>query len=268
MREITTLDELKAIELSIMKKIHNFCVANNITYYLYAGTLIGAVRHKGFIPWDDDIDIAMPRQDYEKFLDIFPKYAEENDLQLVNYKTKPYYPRPFTKVINSNTVLYDLDFKATDPIGVFVDIWPLDGLPNEEKKRGKHIRRIRFLNRLLYAKVTRVKRTNSFKRNFRIIGGHILACCISLNKLLDKIVKVSKKFSYENSVFVCGTADYIIAEKREYWGEPKLLDFEDTQFNVPQNYDKVLRAVYGNYMGLPPENKRIPHHIVNTYWKD
>ena len=130
MREITDLEELKHIELEVMKKIHEFCEENSIIYYLCFGTLIGAVRHDGFIPWDDDIDIYMKRDDYEKFLTLFPQKAEELDLNYANYMTKPYYGRCFTKVFDNKTVLKEPQYKTDDDIGVFVDIWPLDGTPN------------------------------------------------------------------------------------------------------------------------------------------
>ena len=129
MKIIDNLDELKKIELDIMIKIHQFCEKNNIKYYMIAGTLIGAIRHKGFIPWDDDIDIAMSREEYEKFLREFPAYGEKNNLLAVNNRTNPYYGRPMTKVIDTRTCLMEPEYRSDDPIGVFVDIWVMDGVP-------------------------------------------------------------------------------------------------------------------------------------------
>lgn len=120
MKVIESLDELKKIELDIMIKVHQFCEENGIKYYMIAGTLIGAIRHKGFIPWDDDIDIAMPREDYEKFLKIFPEYGKKNNLLAVNNRTKPYYGRPMTKVIDTRTSLTEPEYRSDDPIVLLI----------------------------------------------------------------------------------------------------------------------------------------------------
>ena len=154
MREIKSLDEIKSIELSILKRVHSICEQNGIKYYLCGGTLLGAVRHKGFIPWDDDIDIYMKRRDYTKFVNLLKENAEiyaEEGLELVNATTPRYYGRIISKVIDNTTVLQENDYKTDDPIGIFIDIWPLDGTPNNNLYRKAYLIYATFIKKLLLA---------------------------------------------------------------------------------------------------------------------
>jgi len=264
MREITDLDELKGLELSIMKKIHLFCVEQNINYYLSYGTLLGAVRHSGFIPWDDDIDIQMTRPDYEKFLKLFPDYAKENNLLIVNNTTKPYYGRFFSKVIDTNTVLIEPQYKTDDPIGVFVDIWPLDGLPNGKIKRYFFNKRTVLLSKLILASSMRKDKNMSFFRRTAVF----FAGAFNPRKLIKKLEIMAEKHPYEQSKYVkCYSANGFIFDKKEY-DKTKLMPFEDAEFFAPVEYDSILKKEYGDYMEIPPPESRIPHHIMNTYFKD
>lgn len=265
MKEISSLDELKEIELSIMKKIHKFCCDNDIVYYLAYGTLLGAVRHQGFIPWDDDIDIWMPRKDYVKFCKLFPSYQNQLGLTLVNNETKPKYARPMSKVIDNRTLVIEPAYRKDDPIGVFVDIWPIDGIENDYKKRT--LRRkssAKYVSVLLYCN-KRIKFCDGFLRkllSFLFMGLH-------RDRLINKIEKISSEVEF-------GSTDYVFActdnnkcyYMNDWFSEPTLAKFEDAEFFVPNNSDDILTARYGNWRELPPESQRIPHHIMNTYWKE
>lgn len=128
-KEITKIDELKFISYNILKFVADFCEINNIKYYLFAGTLLGAIRHEGFIPWDDDIDIAIPRDDYEKFIIEFDRNNDVNYKVLSIENSNKYY-LPYAKVIDNRTLLFE-DGKESMPIGVFIDIFPLDSIPDK-----------------------------------------------------------------------------------------------------------------------------------------
>ncbi len=141
MKAITELAEMKSIQLEIMEKIHAFCQKKRIIYYLSHGSLIGAVRHKGFIPWDDDIDVFMRRDDYEQFCHDFPYEQDTYGLKLVNSYTDIYYGRPMSKVIDTRTVLIEPNYLCDDEIGVNIDIWPLDGTPNSESERAIYLKK-------------------------------------------------------------------------------------------------------------------------------
>lgn len=264
MREITDLDEIKKIELEIMKKIHQFCEENKIEYFLSYGSLIGAIRHKGFIPWDDDIDIFMARPEYEKFLKLFPKYEEKLNLKLVNHKTVPYYGRNLSKVIDTNTVLYEPVYKSDDPIGVFVDIWPLDGVPNNRIIRWWHIKKANFLKKLILASSMKKNDAYSMGKNICIT----IANLFNSKKLVLYMERIAKQYLYEKSDYVkCYPAKHVLYKKTNF-NKRVEVKFEDSIFYAPIGYDKILRDEYGDYMNLPPKDQQIPHHVINTFYKE
>ena len=265
MRIIDNLDELKKIELDIMIKIHQFCEKNNIKYYMIAGTLIGAIRHKGFIPWDDDIDIAMSREEYEKFLREFPAYGEKNNLLAVNNRTNPYYGRPMTKVIDTRTCLMEPEYRSDDPIGVFVDIWVMDGVPNGVN-RNHWLKKMRKEKEILFASSYKATMQFSFSKNMAILLGRP----INYKKRAAKFDELAQTYKYEECdtvVNYIGMTKKLETYQKDWFGEGILVEFEGYKFWAPVKYDEWLRARYGDYMQLPPKSERIPHHVINTYWK-
>ena len=160
---ITELKELQEIELNIMKSIHEFCEANDIKYVLAYGTLIGAVRHDGFIPWDDDIDIHMPRNDYDRFVKMFPEWGKERNIEIVSSHTVGNeFPRDILKVCDNRTLLVAKNYKNNCKMGVFVDIWPLDKMPNDINVIDKlWIESVYFVKKLVLASDIRIA-SNAF----------------------------------------------------------------------------------------------------------
>ena len=132
MRQITDLNELKKIELNILKQVHEFCEEKNIDYCLAYGTLLGAIRHSGFIPWDDDIDIHMKRDEYERFIREFPEWGAKRNLYIAGPHSKEhFFPRNMIKVCDERTGLVERGYKKRKPMGAFIDIWPLDKFPEK-----------------------------------------------------------------------------------------------------------------------------------------
>lgn len=264
MREITDINELKSIELEVMKKIHGFCVENGIVYYLAYGTLIGAMRHGGFIPWDDDIDIWMPRPDYQKFLSIFPAWAHENGLELANHKTDVYFGRAMSKVFDSRTKLIEPEFRFDDPIGVFVDVWPLDGTPNDTHERDKHIAKAIRYHKMLYACVTKP----AFATPKKIIKSltTLPFTFVNSKQLIDKIEELAQEYTYSNAEWVYCPAYPMVVMEKESFKDAQLAKFEDTEFYVPSGYDALLTKRYGAWREYPPAKDRVPHHVINTWW--
>lgn len=266
MREIKNLDELKKIELEIMKKIHNFCVDNNIRYFLSYGTLIGAIRHKGFIPWDDDIDILLPRPDYDNFVEKFPEYAKKNNLYLANDKTKPALLRPFSKVCDSRTIQYEPKYKDPEPRGVFVDVWPLDGLPNNVIKRFFYSKIMYFKYVHLMASLTNIDYIPKKNRMKRLLIR--LFSKADYYKLIEKYKNYSTKYDYDKSKYIVSSGVKAMVFEKSLFDSTIISKFEDAEFFIPSGYDKYLRKFYGDYMTPPPPEKQVPHHVINTFWKD
>ena len=155
MKMVTYLtdDELKQLELDIMKQFDAYCEKHDLRYYLYAGTLIGAVRHKGFIPWDDDIDVVMPRPDYEKLQLLLEKEPISPNIKLVNAKNYDLYPFPFLKLTDTRTSGIAKYMPKNYRMGVWIDVFPLDGLPENKEERDAHVahlqKKIRKLKRAM-----------------------------------------------------------------------------------------------------------------------
>ena len=259
--KIVTSEELKAIQLDLLQKTADFCEKNNIRYFLCGGTLIGAIRHKGFIPWDDDIDISMPRPDYDRFISMFNQ--PENYYQVIDMSNDKQYGFPFAKVHDTRTFVNELQY-AKDHFGVYIDIFPIDGVGEDEQ-----VFRI-----LRWRKLLHTKKANYYERTLtkKIINtlGKILLLPFSVHDILKKMDKVARKYTYGSTP----RAGIIINP----YGTREIMDlhifdksipkqFENGNYMVPEGYDAWLRSIYGDYMQLPPEDKRHSPHMSIAYWK-
>lgn len=254
MKKEITLADMHQIQLSMMKAIHQFCIENNIRYSLGGGSLLGAVRHKGFIPWDDDVDIMMPRTDYERFIESFEgKFAYYN---VQHYKNDRNYYKPFAKIYDNRTLLEE----AYCTTGVFVDVFPIDGMPCEDeylfllKKLNKLARRLRYT-------------TNIISGNFRFLK-RLYGKLHSRDKALYKYDKCITTYKIETSEFAGAISGaYGIKEHMPSYvfNEYIELQFEDANFMAIKEYDMYLKKHYGDYMVLPPVEKRITHEFKAYY---
>lgn len=263
------LEDLKRIQLGILRNVATFCKKNGIRYYLSYGTLLGAVRHKGYIPWDDDIDIMMPRPDYERFISMFNGVYTDN--KVVSHLLDPIYPWPFAKVVNTKTVVIESINYAYKDMGVYIDIFPIDGLPEAKFDLFVLLKTVRFLRILLSIK--RGKKLNSRKcwQNF-LLNFSFLLSPLTYSKLLKKLDSISSRCSYENSrnVMILSVAENENKEILPKSVYDKIIDieFENYLFDIPYEYEKWLEHIYGDYMTLPPVEERITHHANNAYYKE
>ena len=229
-------------ELSILGEIDRICQKHNIRYYLMWGTLIGAVRHQGFIPWDDDIDINMPQKDYFRFLKIAKKELPEH-LFLQTPFTDKYHPVYFAKVrMNGTAFCAKGDNNVKKHRGIFVDVLPFFEVKNKDS----------FWHKFRKKLASRIRAHVFAKRQGS--GGKSPLLSLLPTTLLMRICQrlmCSKGNTFASEGYYFDKADF----------EPATtLTFEGREYPVPKNYDKVLRGVFGDYMQLPPEDKRAAHN--------
>lgn len=273
MREIG-LDERKKILLEMLKDVDTFCKSKGLTYYLAFGTLLGAVRHKGFIPWDDDIDIMMPRRDYEKFAILFP--AERNRRFIYQGNTKNY-PLAFGKVIDTRTIKFERMRDKYQVMGLDIDVFPIDNYPadiDEATKWCDEIARTQKKSKLLFTPLTKGKKNlRAFVKNLVIRFRYLTDDLgfVSVSQLIRKIDNLSQQYNITETGY-CGIAainTYGVKKRnrKEIYSSASEVNFEGELFLAPMGYDEYLRDIYGDYMQLPPKDKRKSHHSFKAYWK-
>lgn len=264
---------LQSEELKMMKIIREICEKENLTYFMIGGTLLGSIRHKGFIPWDDDVDLAMPRKDYEKFLMVSKKYLPTN-IFVQNFRTDDKYRYYITRVLNKNILVEEKRFIGVDTPQAYasVDIFPIDGSPNPRILRKIHYSRImirRFLISLCYRDTIdkERKRSNLEKLLVNILIKIPFESILSPNKIKESLDKLLKKYSMDGSLY-SGTimGAYRIREMvpTVMFGKPKLYKFEDDTFYGPEQVDEYLKHMYGDYMKLPPKEQQKTHYTNIT----
>ena len=254
---LLTLKEVQNLLLEVMIEVDGFCKQKNIKYYMLGGTLLGAVRHKGFIPWDDDIDIGMLRGDYERFLQSATE--KQWKYELVNYRLKKNCDYVITRLYIPDTYIDNPEIEKTKlDKRLYFDIFPLDYMPKEPKTQKKQARKLLNLKReIAYADV-RIRKNNS---KFDVILKKILAHVISpfRQALLFKLEKTMQ--TYPPCGYVCSMASQYSYEKQSFeeliYGKPVPYIFEGYTFAGPAKCHEYLTQLYGaDYMELPPVEKR------------
>lgn len=262
------LKQLQKIEVENMKKIIEICEENNLRYFLIGGSLIGVIRHQGFIPWDDDVDIGLPRPDYNKFVKIAKKYLPEY-MDIKTMTSEPNYKCYYTRVINNRKKIYWEHGQYTAVIGIWTDVFPFDGLPNNKIQRKLHVFNA-FLHKALY-KFTQIDYVSTNKKRpfyekvlikFAMLT-HI-GKLLSPEKTLLKLDHVLQKYDYDKSEYVWnfagGYGTREIVPKWQLSGEREGT-FENLTVNIPEKSEEYLTSIYGDYMELPPVEKRQSHAI-------
>lgn len=266
MRKITESKELQTIQLEIFDKIHEFCQQKGLNYSLYGGTLIGAIRHKGFIPWDDDIDLIMPRPDYE----IFCREFGTDGFSVHDYRNDADYVLPYAKVYHEKTLLIE-DAYPDKRSCVFVDVFPVDGFPDNGKSL-LPAARSRFWNMMFVsAKNTPLlKKGRRFYKTLIVYCLRLLSCAFSTKFFLTRFQKEVQKHGYKNSLFVADmTWGYGVSQcvPAEALGSFVDVEFEGRLAKAMVGWHTYLTNVFGDYMQLPPPEKRVTHHAFKVWWK-
>lgn len=255
MKKIEDIQELRQIQLGILDAVHQFCVSHGLRYFLSSGTLIGAVRHKGYIPWDDDIDIYMPRQDYEQFLQTY--HDASGVYKVIDPQREPHYYYTYAKVVDLRTRMVEDEIKGYE-INVYMDIFPVDYVSDNNKERARAFK----LKKLLY-KIRRCKISD-----FNPLYSTLAYWCYKslpfpvsfVNKMIRKLIvletptnTVCNMTEAGPKIKGCFPAEDIASDVD--------IEFEGKMYKTMVGYKDYLERTYGDYMTLPPVEQRVTHHF-------
>ena len=238
---------------------HDYCVEHNLRYYLVAGTMLGAARHQGFIPWDDDIDVGMPRADYEKLIDLLKDHKGTYQLESPKHNCGKII-QTYAKLFDTTTTLIERSVYNLKR-GIYIDVFPLDGFGQTKEDGLKHNKKVAFLDNLLSVRVCAVRKGRSFIKNAAATLGNVLP--INEGKLIRKIDKICASRDFDQYKYV-GNMMSVYRHKemmpKSYYGTPKLYSFEEIQVYGVEDAESYLTHLYGDWRKLPPVEKRVSLH--------
>ena len=265
MKELS-LQELKEIELDILKVFDTFCKEHNIRYFLSHGTLLGAIRYKKFIPWDDDVDVLVPREDYERLLSL---YSDSERYRLFCLEKNPDYRYPYAKLCDMTTRKVEFDYDNGIELGVDMDIFPLDAWDDDlekAKREEKRLSRARFCLGL-----TKLKKPDSIHPVKRFVKGIVMTWCklFGSKHYIRKIMAEATKEGQTGSVYLGNKAWCVYGQRdimpAKVFAESVDIEFEGAMFPAPKDYDTYLTCLYGDYLPEPPKEKQKTHHSFKAY---
>lgn len=260
MKRIDDIQELRQIQMGILDEVHHFCEAHGLRYFLSSGTLIGAVRHKGYIPWDDDIDIYMPREDYETFLNTY--HDEKGIYRAINPASESHYYYTFAKVVDQRTHMVERETEGYE-IGVYMDIFPVDYVTENLQQRERIFRQKKLLYKIRRCKISN---TNPLKSH---LAYWVYKCWPMSVKQIE--CKIRKLIVLERPTrTVCNMTEAGPSIKGCFPAEDIAssvdIEFESKTYKTMIGYRDYLERTYGDYMTLPPVEQRVTHNF-EAYWK-
>jgi len=264
MRKLSSV-EYKEVLLSILTRIDSICRENGLKYMLAYGTLLGAVRHKGFIPWDDDVDIVMFPDDYIKLREIIN--SGKFDLVFIDPISCPSTIFPFGKICDTNTTIKEGEFQHVEGYGAFIDVFPLTYISDDPVEQKRISRKYHNIERIIqHSSMTNYGKTDSFKKNISKIIAFYFSKLFNTQKLCRKVYDFffSMNNTVTNHVCVLWGAVY----NSDLFNEIIDMEFEGLSFSVPAKYNEVLTVNFGDYMKLPPEEERVNRHQIECYMKN
>lgn len=266
-KKYLSLEEYHALLFKMLEQVDSVCHAERLRYFLSGGTLLGAIRHKGFIPWDDDIDLMMPRPDYEIFLKNAARHLPKR-YQLAYPDRTEDYAQPWIRIFDTYTDVDDSGMQRARTRSLFIDIFPIDGLPTSERLSNLSFRRVRAWDILL--KCARKKELYPEER-LKWLKRPLMAITRlrPLPKYALSVDKAARRYSFERAHYagVMTVTHYGSRERMpaEVFRGSVQAPFEGGQFPVPIGYHTYLSRLYGDYMQLPPEDKRVSDHNLRAF---
>ena len=263
------IDKVQSNQLYILKEFAKFCDKHEIDYTLDYGTMLGAVREKGFIPWDDDVDVAMLRSDYDRFLELAGNNLN-SELFIQNYNSDPGFIHAFSRIRLNGSLALQEDWKNLDcHHGIFIDIFPYDTIPTDKRKRIEHQYLIHIIQE---AKLYRVKMLGEAEFDKSKTLQESPLSLLTLERLniyhTQIITKYNNGFTANDDVthMTQGFKSYLEFQRTvDEHRDTKTIKFEDDTYPIPKAFDKLLSNVYNDYMSYPPKEDRAPHHGVIKY---
>ncbi len=262
--EQAVLRRVQLTELEIAKEVKRVCLESGIPYFLYRGTFLGAVRHQGFIPWDDDMDIGMLRRDYEDFRRVAPEKLEGCCFQ--DWHTDQNYALPFGKVRRRGTVFVEAKCARLPENGIYIDIYPLDFAPEDPGARSRlagqllHLFRLKLM-RSGYTPWMEEDRI-VWKKRLGYLAYQALALPLSHETLIRRYEALTAAVPEGPTLYEQSALPRAYYFDASWCRELTEYPFEDTTFTGPKDYDSVLGTLYGDYMCLPPEDQRENRHQI------
>ncbi|MCP0886773.1 LicD family protein [Ligilactobacillus sp. WILCCON 0076] len=258
------IEEIHIVELKLLAKFKQICDKNKLKYFLIGGSLLGAVRHKGFIPWDDDVDVGMLRGDYDKMLRILPQELKDSAYFLQTPWSDEHYGLSYAKLLNCDYTIQE-KFNYNDArSGLFIDIFPFDAIPISKLSRNLQMLQYKRYNDQLLLKLNyspfplpgRDYIKEKIAQNMEEIDSlkvkrEEAMCQYELDTFLPECKNLASQYSYDKEVI-----------ERENLDKLKEVPFENLMLNVPCAYDQILTTMYGDYMKLPPVERRINKHLM------
>ena len=258
------MTELQNKLLDSLKWLDDFCAVHQLRYFAVGGTMLGAVRHRGFIPWDDDLDVGMPRPDYEKFCRVSPREGSGNRFVVETvFDGRPDYLYPHAKVYDTSTTL--IEHKRCEiRRGLFIDVFPIDGVGQTEDEAWRFFQPIARRLDFLATRVCGLRKGRSFLKNAAVAAAGLIPSGLYDNtKKMQEIDLDCRKYKYEESRYAANF--YGIKRRREimlraYFGEPKPYEFEGMTIMGVEKPDEYLTQLFGDWRRLPPKDQQVTHH--------
>lgn len=259
--------------LDMMDALHDICVKENLRYYLIGGTALGAARHQGFIPWDDDIDVGMPRPDYERLKSICRTL--DSGAFCFEFPGAKDFVYPFGKFYDTRTTLIE-NTRYKTKRGLYIDIFPLDGIGNTFEEGLENFKPVVHKVNLLSTKTCAWRKGRKLYKNLAMVLMRHLPG-ISMRNLMNDIEVLSMQHDFDRCEYVANcVGNWYEKEisRREWFGTPTLYKFEGHEFYGPEMIDEYLSGVYGDWRKLPPKEKQVSHHdfllleLNESYLKD